>query len=353
LLNTVLTVVYALIIFSVIIFVHEFGHFIFAKMFDVYVMEFSIGMGPVLFKKQKGETLYSIRAIPMGGFCQLEGENGESENPRSLGKKNRLKRFIILFAGSFMNLILGFLVVLALNGFFGGDIYATTTVDEVTYGTPAYEAGMMPGDKIINLNGNKVNFSMDYRVYNNRETLDIIALRDGEKISFKLTPKSYILDENGNIVKESNEKGALKLIGVKFGTENKSFLTTVKNSYFQSVLIGKMIFISVKELVSGQVSADNLSGPVGIVSEINTAAKHGIDYILYIMALITINLGIFNLLPLPALDGGRIIFVLIEAIIRRPISPKFEGIVHTIGFVLLILLMLYATGNDFMRIFIK
>lgn len=352
-LNTILTVVYALIIFSVIIFVHEFGHFIFAKLFDVYVMEFAIGMGPAIFKKQKGETLYSVRAIPIGGFCQLEGENGESENPRSMGKKSRLKKFIILSAGSFMNLILGFLVVLAMNGFFGGDFYATTTVDAVTEGTPAYEAGMMAGDKIINLNGSKVNFSMDYRLYNNRDTLDITVLRNGEKISFDITPKSYLLDEDGNIIKESNEQGAHKLIGIKFGTEKKNFFTTVKNSYYQSVLIGKMIFISIKEMVSGQVSPENLSGPVGIVNEINTAAKHGIDYILYIMALITINLGIFNLLPLPALDGGRIMFVLIEAIIRRPVPPKFEGIVHAIGFILLILLMLYATGNDFMRIFIK
>ena len=350
-LTTLLTIVYAVLIFSVIIFVHEFGHYIFAKIFDVYVIEFSIGMGPTLFKKQIGETLYSVRAIPMGGFCQLEGENGESENPRSFGKKGKLKRFIILAAGSFMNLILGFLVVFIMNISANNDYYIAPVIDEVYANTPAYTEGLLKGDRIIKINGNKVNFYSDYAMYDNKEEKEITVLRNGEKINFKLTPKSYLMDKEGNIIKESTEEGSVKLIGIKFGTEEKTFLTTVKNSYFESLLIGKMIFISIKDIISGVVSADNLSGPVGIVNEINTAAKKGIDYILYIMALITINLGIFNLLPLPALDGGRITFIIIEAIIGKPVPAKYEGIVHAIGFILLILLMIYATGNDFIRIF--
>ncbi len=352
-LGALTTLIWSVVIFSIIVFIHELGHFMFAKLFGVYVAEFAVGMGPALFKKQVGETLYSIRAIPMGGYCQLEGENGESESPRSFGKKSKLKRFIILGAGSFMNLILGFIVVVIMNLTIPTDYYPSTVIQSVTEGTPAYEMGIREGDKVIGLNGSKINFYMDFNAYNDSPELDLTLLRDGEKINVKVAPKSYLLDENGKIIKESEEEGSRKLIGIAFGTEKKGFLSTLKYSLYESVLIGKLIIISVGDLITGAVSADNLSGPVGIVGVINTAAKSGLTDILYIMAFITINLGIFNLLPLPALDGGRIVFIVIEAIIRKPVPPKYEGIIHAVGLILLILLMLYATGNDFIRLFSK
>ena len=231
--TTIATIIYAILIFSVIIFVHEFGHYIFAKIFDVYVIEFSIGMGPALIKKKIGETIYSLRAIPMGGFCQLEGENGESENPRSFGKKGKLKRFIILAAGSFMNLLLGFVVVLIMNFSANGDYYIAPVIDNIYENTPAYTAGLREGDRIVKLNGNKVNFYSDYAIYDNKEEKEITVLRNGEELTFKVKPKSYLLDEEGNIIKESTEEGAVKLIGITFGTEKKTLLTTVKNSYYE------------------------------------------------------------------------------------------------------------------------
>ena len=348
----ILTAIYAILLFSVIIFVHEFGHFIFAKIFGVYVHEFAIGMGPAIFKKQKGETLYSIRIIPMGGYCKMEGEDGESDNPRAFSNKKKWQRLIILSAGAIMNLILGFVVVLGMNMGLDSDYYLSTEIAKVTEGTPAYEVGLKEGDKIIKLNGHKINIRSDFSVYNNKETMDILVKRGNEKLEFSITPRSFLLDENGNIIKESNEEGSRKLAGIEFGKEDKTFFNTIKYSYYESLFIGKSIILALGDIISGDVSPDQLSGPVGIVNEINTAAKTGFDYLLYLMALITINLGIFNLLPLPALDGGRIFFILIEAIIGKPIAPKYEGLIHAIGFLLLIMLMLYATWNDITRIFI-
>lgn len=351
--TALLTVIYAILLFSVIIFVHEAGHFIFAKLFDVYVIEFAIGMGPCLFKKKIGETLYSIRLIPMGGYCKLEGEDGESDNPRAFSNKSKIKRLIILSAGAIMNLILGFLVVLSLNLGYSSAPYATLDIANVMEGTPAYTAGLKEGDRIISLNGHKVNIRSEFSVYNDKETMDIVVKRGNEKINFKVTPKSYLLDDNGNIIKESSEEGSYKLIGIEFATKERTFFNTLKYSFYESVFIGKSIFLSLKELITGKASVNNLSGPVGIVNEINTAAKTGFSYLLYLMALITINLGIFNLLPIPALDGGRILFIIVEFIIRKPVPPKYEGMIHAIGFLLLILLMIYVTGNDIIRIFIK
>ncbi len=351
--TSLLTVIYAIILFSVIIFVHELGHFVFAKAFNVYVEEFAIGMGPAIFKKKWGETLYSVRAIPMGGYCKMEGENEESENPRAFSNKSKIQRLIILCAGAVMNLLLGLLVVVLLNGFYSGDTFATTTIASVMENSPAYTAGLREGDKIISLNGHKVNIRSDFSVYNSEETLEIEIKRADEKIKLSVTPKSYILDAEGNIVKEGDGEGAVKLIGITFGTEEKNLLNVIRNSFYESIFIGKSIYMSLIDMVSGNVRVDDLSGPVGIVNEINNAAKIGFAYLLYLMAIITINLGIFNLLPLPALDGGRVFFIFIEIIIGRPIPQKYEGYVHAIGFLLLILLMLFVTWNDINRIFLK
>lgn len=351
--TSVLTAVYAILLFSVIIFVHELGHFIFAKSFNVYVEEFAVGMGPAIFKKKWGETVYSLRIIPMGGYCKMEGENEESENPRAFSNKSKIQRLIILCAGAAMNLILGFLVVIILNGVYSGDTFATTTVSTVLKNSPAEAAGLMEGDRVTHLNGHKVNIRSDFSVYNNKEAMDITVIRNGEKINVRVTPKSYILDENGNILKEGEGEGAVKLIGITFGTEKKSLYNVIRNSFYESIFIGKSIYMSLIDMISGNVRMDDLSGPVGIVNEINNAAKVGFSYLLYLMAIITINLGVFNLLPIPALDGGRVFFILIEIIIGRPVPQKYEAYVHAIGFLLLITLMLFVTWNDISKIFFK
>lgn len=343
--GSLLTVIYAVIIFSVIIFVHELGHFLTAKLFDVKVSEFAIGMGPAVIKKQRGETTYSVRAVPIGGFCAMEGENGESDDPRAFGSKSKLKRFIILAAGAFMNLVLGFIVMLVFLGVYNEGGFVSTVIDSVEPDMPAYEAGIQPGDRILSVNGYKTGTKSEIDVYGSfSESYDIEILRGKEKLSFKLIPEDVEYTYEGETYKR-------KMIGINFKVEEKSFLSVIEYSFRNSVFLGKLVLISLKQLITGAASPSDLSGPVGIINEINTAAQSGLADILYLMALITVNLGLFNLLPLPALDGGRILFIIIEAIIRKPIPPKYEGLCHGIGFILLIALMLYATGNDIIRLF--
>lgn len=336
-----------MLIFSVIIFVHEFGHFITAKLFKVKVHEFAIGMGPAIFKKQKGETLYALRIIPIGGYCAMEGENGESDDPRSFGMQSKTKRLIILAAGAIMNLILGFFVFTAFLGIYNQGLFTTTTVESVAENSPAYEAGIKAGDKIIKVNGHRVNIRSEIDIYGTFEKdYSIVVKRGKEKLSFKITPTEIEEEKNG--VKQKR-----RIVGIYMKTVKKSFLTVLEYAFKNTVFMGRLVFISLQQLISGAVSPTGLSGPVGIINEINSAAKSGFSDILYLLALITINIGLFNLLPIPALDGGRIFFIFIEAIIRKPIPAKYEGLCHGIGFALLIGLMLFATGNDILRIFGK
>lgn len=346
--GTLLTIIYAILIFSVIIFVHEFGHFITAKLFDVKVTEFALGMGPALFKKQKGETLYSLRAIPIGGYCAMVGENGEEEDdPRSFARKSKLKRFIILASGAIMNLILGFIVMLALLGFYNQNGFVSTVIESVPEDMPAYEQGIRAGDRVIKVNGRSVSLKTEIDVYGSFEdSYEITVKRGKEKLTFNVIPKDVEYTLEGKTYKT-------KRIGVNFGKDEKSFLNVIKYSWKNCLFMGKLVIISLEQLITGAASPSQLSGPVGIINEINTAAKSGLADILNLMVLITINLGLFNLLPLPALDGGRIFFILIEAVIRKPIPAKYEGLCHGIGLILLLLVMIYATGNDIIRIFVK
>ena len=342
--NGILTAVYSIIIFSLIIFVHEFGHFITAKAFGVLVHEFAIGMGPAIFKKQKGETLYSVRAIPIGGYCAMEGENGESEDPRSFGKKSKFKRFIILAAGAVMNLILGFAVISLFFGVNNQEYFVSTVIESVDEGSPAYEAGLLPGDKVIRVNGHSLTVKSEVEIYGSFDKAYNLTVKRGkEKLNFSIVPRETETVIDGKTYKR-------RIMGIRFATVEKNFATMLEYSFKNTVFMGKLVFISLGQLLSGAASPSSLSGPVGIINEINTAASSGLADILYLMALITINIGLFNLLPIPALDGGRILFIIIEAIIRKPIPAKYEGLCHGIGFALLIGLMLFATGNDIMRL---
>ena len=353
----ILTAIWAIIIFSVIIFVHEFGHFITAKSFGVLVHEFAIGMGPAIFKKQKGETLYSIRAIPIGGYCKMEGEENDSDNPRAFSKKTKLQRLIILASGALMNLILGFVLIVGLMSQNVSSGFATLTVGEVLENSPAYEAGIQVGDKIIGVDGKNVSSSDEYRMYRKSDKEALLKIkRDGEKLEIKVPSKEYKYDtKTGEIVDISSEREfpTVWLMGITFKTESGNVINILKHSFKKLKFFSLMILNSLGEIITGKIGAENLSGPVGIVNEISTAAKSGFLEIIFLAALITINLGLFNLLPFPALDGGRILFIIIEAIIRKPVPAKYEGAFHFVGFALLILLMIYATGNDITRIFAR
>ncbi len=340
------TILFAIVMFSIIIFVHEFGHFITARMFGVTVHEFAIGMGPKLVSWQKGETKYSIRIIPIGGFCSMEGEDSEkTDDPGSINSKPWYQRLVILSAGSIMNLILGFVITVI----FIGIVYAptgipTTVVDEVMEQSSLY-GELLPGDRIVALNGERINIrrDLDDLMFENGKNDAVLTVkRDGKKIDFEFTP----------ITAKRTDGSDAYLVGFNIKVQPMNMFNLLRESYFNTVYNGKLVFKSLGMLISGQAKVSDVSGPVGVVGVMNDQAQSGgILALLFLASFISVNIGIMNLLPLPALDGGRIFFVLIEAVRRKPIPPEKEGVVHFIGIVLLLTFMIYVTWNDIIKLF--
>ncbi len=345
--NMLITVIAAILMFSVIIFVHEFGHFLAARIFGVTVHEFAIGMGPAIFKKKgKRETVYTIRAIPMGGFCQLEGEDEESDSPGAFNNKKPIPRIIILVAGVVMNLLLGFVIVLGITTAgaisYGG--ISSTIVETVDPESTA--SFLQPGDKIVAVNGKRVNIQRDLSFElskNGNKEATLTVLRDGEKLTETFTPmeKAY---EDGSIA---------YLVGFNIAIQPVTIGGVLHESFFQTVWMGKLVFESLRMLLSGEAGVQDMSGPVGVVHTMNAVAQTGLLSFLFFGAFLAVNIGLMNLLPLPALDGGRILFVLIELIFRKPVPREKEGWIHFAGLALLVLLMIYVTWNDIVRMFVK
>ncbi len=337
-----LTAIWAIIIFSLLITVHEFGHFITAKKAGVTVHEFSIGMGKAIWQTQKNGTVYSVRILPIGGFVKMEGEDGDSDDEGAFCNKSAFKRFIVLFAGAFMNLVTGFVLFVILIT--SGTGIASPTVGKLISGFPAEVAGLQVGDRIVRMEGD--NYSSDINIYdditffqfrNGNTAVDVTFKRDGELLTRRL---EYKKSDDGKY-----------LLGFEAGKEDKTFVNIIKNAFYQSVFTVKMVVESFGMLITGQVPVSDMAGPVGIVSEIGSAAKKGVLYVLNLAALLSINLGVANLLPIPALDGGRLLFLIVEIIRRKPLKAEHEGMIHFIGFALLMLLMLFVTFSDIMRLF--
>ena len=336
----ILTVLCVILIFGLIVFIHEFGHFITAKLFGVTVHEFAIGMGPKLFGKQKGDTFYSVRLIPMGGYVKMEGEDEDSDSEGAFSKKKPWQRFIILFAGAFMNLVLGFSLLVTYNAV-DPNLTAIPTMEVVALqeGMGAEKAGILPGDVIVKVDGSRIHTHLDLNLaLNEKESVSVLVDRGGEKMNFSVPVT--VVDNRA-------------LLGFSRNTREKTIGNLISYSYFEAFSIVKMTYQSFFGMFTGSVSVDQMSGPVGIVNEIGTAVKSGFLDVLFIALLISLNLGVVNLLPFPALDGGRIVFVLWEIITRKKVKPEHEGIIHFIGFVLLILLVLYVTKNDIVRLFTR
>lgn len=341
----ILTIIGAILIFSVIIFVHELGHFLAARIFGVTVHEFAIGMGPALWKRQGKHTTYAVRAIPMGGYCKMEGEDEDSADPGSFSRKKPLPRIVILAAGACMNLALGFLIVLGLVAAtaVGSGGLPSTTVENVNPESSAAEF-LQKGDRITEINGKTIHIrrdlSFELSQTNGAETT-LTLDRDGEKITKTFTPMEVTYEDGstGYIVGFDIAMDAITPGGI------------LHEAFFQTVWMVKLVFVSLEMLFTGKAGISDLSGPVGVVHAMNTVAQSGWYNFLFFAAFLAVNIGIMNLLPLPALDGGRILFVLIELIFRKPVPRDKEGWIHFVGFALLILLMLYATWNDILRIF--
>ena len=328
------TAIIAILVFCALVFVHELGHFVAAKMLGVRVLEFSIGMGTLVTQVTKGETVYSLRAFPIGGYCKLEGEDEESTDDRAFNKKPAWARALILVAGSFMNIVTT-IVILALIHTNAG-IYSTV-LDHVADGYPAYEAGLRQGDKIFSINEHPIRDWADVVESiseSKNEYIVIGVLRDGAEVIVK---SDTILNEEGRrVIGISPMLVHTPLLGIR-----EAFRTT---SYMMSAM-GHFIV----QLFSGKASSSDIVGPIGVVTIIGQQAKYGWLNVFHLMAMISLNLGIVNLLPFPALDGGRMLFVVIRGLSGGRISDELEATVHTIGMVLLLGLMVFLIFKDTMQ----
>ncbi len=345
--SKVWTIAVAILFFGVIIIIHEFGHFTCAKLFGVKVNEFSIGMGPAFFKKKKGETTYALRCLPIGGYVSMEGEDEDSEDERAFNKKPVWQKMIIVVAGAVMNLILG-IVIMAIMLSCSTELIGTNTVKSFYDNAESRQYGLREGDRFVKIDGHRVWSERDLSFLMSRSedgVFDFVVERDGAEVELNDVHFATEEIEGVNVITYD-----FIIIGEPVGFKN-----VLVNSFTQSASIVRMVWLSLFDIVTGRYGVSELAGPVGTVNIIadvtqNAASSGNAETLLLIMALITINIGVANLLPLPALDGGRLFFLLIEGIRRKPINPKYEGYIHAAGLVLLLLLMLFVTYNDIVRI---
>ena len=330
-----ITAVAAVFVFLLVVLLHELGHFSVAKFVGIKVNEFAIGMGPKIFQRTKGDTQYTLRAFPIGGFVRMEGEEENSEDPRSFGSASVGARIATIAAGAIMNFVLA-IIVLSIVAFNVG--VPTTTLSGTIEGSPAETYGILAGDRIISINEtdilewedivNAINF------YGLGEELDIKVEREGSIQNIKVVP----VEDDGRVV-----------IGITPEYE-QNIGSSIKAGFQDTWYFIRMMFQFLGMLFQGKVSTNDLAGPIGVITEVGNAAKLGFVNLLYILGFISVNLGFFNLLPIPALDGSKIVFLLIELVRGKPIDPEKEGFIHLVGFVFLISLMLVVTYKDLIRI---
>ncbi len=354
---SILYILFAILIFGVLIAIHELGHFVAARLCGVRVLEFSLGMGPVLWRKDtKSGTQVSLRALPIGGFCAMEGEDGDSQDPAAFSNAAVWKRLVILAAGAFMNFVLGFVLVIVC--FSQLEAFTAPTVTGFMEGCP-YEGadGLLEGDTFYKINGERIYFSSDVATYLARgggKTADIVLIRDGHKVrlnDYPMVLREYTDPETG----ETSMK-----YGLYFGVQETGVLAKLKYSWYCARDFVRLVRLGLTDLITGAAGIRQMTGVVGVVdmmAEVGTSSPTVYDAILnivYLAAFIAVNLAVMNLLPIPALDGGRIFFLvvtwLLEKLFRRRIDPKYEGYVNTAGLVLLMGLMVFVMFNDIARI---
>ena len=351
---TVFYILLAILMFGILILVHEFGHFITAKLSGVQVNEFALFMGPAIWKKQKGETLYSLRCIPIGGYCAMEGEDGDSENPRAFSNAKVWKKLIILVAGAVMNFIIGFIQTVIFIAFYYGeaDILPTKQIAAIEEGRP-FANVLQVGDEFYEINGRRVFVADDITLLLDRESdgvHDITVIRDGEKVELK----------NVEIKRDLETENGLKF-GFSYGLDEFTVGNVLSYSWNQSLDFGRLVWMSLGDLFSGRASVSDMGGPVMIVDAVTQAGVAsetvglGILNVIYFFAFIAINLGVMNLLPVPALDGGRVVCLLViagaEKILRRKIDPKYEGYLHGAFMILLLAFMAFIMFKDVFALF--
>lgn len=342
----ILTVLIAILIFSSLIFIHELGHFLAARRFGVTVEEFAIGMGPRLFSivSKKSGIRYSVRALLIGGFVSMPGENGASDDPNALCNKSVLTRIVVVCAGAIMNLLLGIMIMAVIVS--TSPALGSTTIHGFAEGSLSDSTGLMIGDKILKVGSERVHVANDLVYEIMREgvsPVDITVKRAGETV---IVP---------DVRFPSSSQSGILYASADFYVfpEEKTIPSIIKHSYFRSISTIKMIWESLTDLITGRYGLGAVSGPVGVTQAISDTAKSGgLSALLYLTVVITMNLGIFNLLPLPALDGGRLLFLIVEAIRKRPIDPELEAKVHAAGIIALMILMAIVTYKDIAKLFV-
>ena len=340
-----------IVILGVIVFVHEGGHFLWAKITGVYVYEFAIGMGPKVWGFKKGETEYNLRAIPIGGFCQLAGEDLDDDDDKKVPDSMRLQskkpwqRFLIMVFGPVNNFILAVLLLFFISLVWGGSTMSPV-ISNVEEGSAAEAVGMEEGDVIHSINGHSVKTSDDISLYlaiadPTKKNTIVVVKESEEEVTYKVKPTKIV---------EDGEETYRYGIGIQ-QEKTKGFVAALVYTFKKTTSIFKQMFITVGYLFTGGIHLNQLSGPVGIYSVVGQQRSAGLANILYLMAFLSINVGFINLLPIPAFDGGHILFIVIEKIKGSPVNPELENKIHTVFLALLMLLMLVITVNDILRLF--
>ncbi len=339
--NTVYPIIIAILFFEIIIVIHEGGHFVAAKLMKIKVNEFSIGMGPKIFSFKKGETTYSMRWVLFGGYCSMDGEDEESDDERSFSKKSVGARIFVVVAGAVMNLILGIIIVLCIVT--SQNLIGTTTVAKFDDSAASASYGLQVGDEIKSIDGMRTYTSTDVQTGLSRSrngNVEMVVNRDGKDVKL-------------NIQFGMGEYNGMPVINMDFWMlgKDKTFKNVIVNTGKEFVSYTRMVFLSVHDLLVGKYKVSDLSGPVGAVAVVSDAVKTSLPSMLKIMALLTINIGLFNLFPIPALDGWRFFLLIGEGITKRKLPQKWEYIINTVGLALLIALMCFVTFSDITKLF--
>lgn len=333
-----MSIIVAFLVFLTLVTIHEFGHFIMAKWAGIKVNEFAVGMGPAILKKQKGETLYSLRIFPLGGYCAMEGEDEDSADERSFDNAKAYKRLVVILAGAFMNMLLAVVAFLIVNMQSG---FTDLSIDKIEANSPAYIAGIQENDEIISYNGKKPLLFLELRnmIINSKNESDTLTLkRDGKLIKLEIKPELATIEDNGKTI-EYKKIGIMPKVRYDFFGAFKESINTCRYAF-------RSMFDFLGRAFKGNVKKNEVSGPVVIIKTIASAAKVGFSSVMFLLGLISINLAFFNLLPFPALDGGKAVFILFEMITGIKPNKKVEYILNIVGFSLLILLFLFVTYND-------
>lgn len=340
--SILLTIAASVLVFGGVIFIHELGHFLTAKASGIKVNEFALGMGPALFRFGKKETQYSLRLLPIGGYVSMEGEDEESDVPGSFQHAPISRRILVTVAGAVMNLILGFAVLIGIVCM--QDAILSRTVGAFYEGAATQSQGLQVGDTILAVNGRRCFVANDVSyefARTQNSTADLTVLRDGEKVQLN----GIVFD-----TREAGDGTRYMVVDFMVYPVEKTVGSVLGEAGRWTLSLARMVMLSLTDLVTGRIPVNNLSGPVGIVTAISQATSMGWEPLLLLLALITVNLGVFNLLPIPALDGGRLLFLLLEAIRKKPVPQKYEAAINAAGFVLLFGVMIFATFNDITRL---